>query len=193
MAQTDAQIEITPKSSKMDTSYISDLSDHFNLFVYGKTKYNNFGIKNNETNQKLNYAPNDKFNIGFGFHYKWMGLGVAFNLPFINNDDEKYGTTKRIDAQMNIFSHKYLLDFYFNHYRGYYLSNPEVMDSTFDKSGNYPTIPSMHTNNFGVSYFYIWNNTKFSYRASFVQNEIQKKNGRLVNPWLYYTFKFYIC
>lgn len=174
-SQTETQIDITPEPGKLDTNYIEDLSNHFNLYVYGKTKYKKFGVKNNETNQKLDFSPNDKFNIGIGFNYKWMGLGLAFNLPFINNDDDKYGKTKRFDAQMNIFAHRYLLDFYFNFYKGYYLSNPEIINPKFDKSGTYPIIPSMRTNDLGISYYHILNYKKFSYRASFIQNEKQKK------------------
>ncbi len=174
-AQADAQIKVIPKPSKIDSNYIEDLSHHFNLFIYGKTKYKKFGIKNKETNKTINYHPNDKFNVGFGFNYKWLGLGLAFNLPFINNDDDKYGKTKRFDAQMNVFAHQFLLDFYFNFYRGYYLNNPKVINPNFETSGQYPLVPSMMTNDFGLSYYYILNHKKFSYRASFIQNERQKK------------------
>ncbi len=176
-AQTGSQMRIDVKPSKVDTNYIKDLSEHFNLFVYGKTKYKKFGIKNKQSHQEIKYHPNDKFNVGFGFNYKWLGLGIAFNLPFINNDDDKYGKTKRFDAQMNVFAHTFLLDFYFNFYRGYYLSNPKVINSNFDASGQYPLVPSMITSDFGLSYYYILNHKKFSYRASFIQNEKQKKRS----------------
>ncbi len=172
--QTDSQIQVNVKPSKIDTNYIEDLSDNLNLFVYGKTKYKRFGIENKQTNQRINYLPNDKFNVGFGFNYKWMGLGLAFNLPFINNDDDKYGKTKRFDAQMNVFTHRFLLDFYFNFYKGYYLSN-RLITSKLNNSKQYPLVPSMTTSDFGLSYYYILNHKKFSYRASFVQNERQKK------------------
>lgn len=174
-SQADTQVSAIPQKSVMDTSYIADLSDYLNVYMFGVTKYNYFNITNKNTNQKLKYSPNDNFNVGFGFNYKWLGLGVAFNLPSVNNDNDKYGTTQSFDAQMNVFAHKYLVDVYLNHYQGYYIKNPEIMDTTFDKSGVYPTLPSMQSTNFGLSYFHVLNNNKFSYRASFIQNERQKK------------------
>ncbi len=176
-AQTGSQMQIDVKPSKVDTNYIKDLSEHFNLFVYGKTKYKKFGIKNKQSHQEINYHPNDKFNIGFGFNYKWLGLGIAFNFPFINNDDDKYGKTKRFDAQMNVFAHKFLLDFYFNFYRGYYLNNPKVINSNFDASGQYPLVPSMITSDFGLSYYYILNQ-----KSSRIGHRLFKTKGKKRSP-----------
>jgi len=173
--QSDSELNVSSKSTKTDTSFIDDKSDYLNLFIFGKSKYNSFSIIKKETEQMIKYAPNSNFNIGFGFNYKWMGLGIAFNLPAINNDDEKYGKTQSFDAQMNIFAHKYSVDFYLNYYKGYYVQNPEVLGAPYSKKSPPPTIPSMETNTLGLSYFYVLNHKRFSYRASFIQNERQKK------------------
>lgn len=174
-SQNEGQMNISAQNGTMDTTYIENLSKQVNVFIYSKSKYNRLSIKNKTTNKELKYTPNDLIGLGIGFNYKWMGLSVAFNLPFINNDDDKYGRTKRLDASMNIFAHQYLVDVYFNYYKGFYIKNPEILDTAFDKSGAYPTIPSMGSNNFGFSYYYVINHQKFSYRAGFIQNEKQKK------------------
>ncbi|MBN2669078.1 MAG: DUF4421 family protein [Bacteroidales bacterium] len=176
-AQSDSQININSqtKHSKLDTNYIEDKSNYLNLFTHGLTKYYKFSITNKGTNQSLLFSPNDIFNVGFGFNYKWLGFSFAFNIPALNNDDEKFGKTQRFDAQMNIFAHKFLIDIFFNYYQGFYITNPESYDSTFTRDMNYPIVPSLQTSSLGFAYFHVINNRKFSYRASFVQNEIQKK------------------
>ncbi len=175
LSQTDGHLDLSVQKVKMDTNYIEDLSDRLNLYIFGKSKYNHFTVNNLEDKSKLTFAPNDRFNIGFGFNYKWLGLGVAFNLPFVNNDDDIYGKTERFDAQMNIYTHKFLVDFYFNRYKGFYIQNPDVIDSTFKIHGNYPIYPNLESFDVGGAFFFLVNNKKFSYRASFIQNERQKK------------------
>ncbi len=177
----------TTTSTKIDTNYIEDLSNQLNLFLYGKTKYKYLNYSNIDSGQQIQYSPNDRFNVGFGFAYKWMGLGIAFNLPFINNDDDTYGKTERLDMQMNVFARKFFLDFFLDYYKGFYVKNPGDIYTDWEESMGYPKHPEMITADVGASFVYIINHRKFSYRASFVQNEIQKKMaGSLLAGMLVY-------
>ncbi len=188
-AQVESQLTPHAKKITIDTNYIEDLSDKLNLFLYGKTKYKYLHYSNLESGQAVDYSPNDRFNVGFGFSYKWMGIGIAFNLPFINDDDDKYGKTDRLDMQMNVFARKFFIDLFLDYYQGFYVTNPGDVYEDHDESMGYPKHPEMVTADVGLSFVYIINNKKFSYRASFTQNEIQKRmaGSMLVGVIAYYS------
>ncbi|MCD4695592.1 MAG: DUF4421 domain-containing protein [Bacteroidales bacterium] len=160
-----------------DSVYIEDLSDKLALRLYGINKFNKFSIKDNDLGQELNYAPNDKLNLGIGVNYKWFGLGIAVNFPFINDDDETYGKTSRFDGQTSIYSRKFIIDFYLQYYKGFYIENPESFIINWNDSLPYPQRPDISSTSLGGSYVYIFNHDKYSAKAAFVQTELQKKSA----------------
>ena len=115
--------------------------------------------------------------MGLGLTYKWFSLNVAFNFPFINNDDEIYGETSRFDFQSNVFAKKFSLNFFFQYYEGFYIANPQTFDPGWQNGDPYPVRDDVNSLAFGVSGFYIFNHKKFSYRAAFNFNERQKKSA----------------
>jgi len=163
------------KQQKSDTSMILDLSNRLILWPYLITKKYNLNILNTKTRQKLLISPNEQTNIGLGFNYKWLGFGIALKTPWINNDDNIYGKTERVDLQINIFSRKFGVDFSTQYYKGYYISNPK--DFLDWNKPEYPQLNDLETFSMELSTYYFFNNNNFSYRAAFVRNEIQKKSA----------------
>jgi hypothetical protein len=165
---------ILPKST---SEYFDDYSNRFSLFLYAKEKYNSFSIYDPVSNKLLSYTPNKQLNMGLGFHYKWMGIGIALNFGFINHDDNIYGDTKRIDLQTNIYMNKAVFDFYLQYYKNFYIENPKDAFSGWT-GGNKPYVrPDIGTLTMGLSGLYVFNHKHFSYKAAFVQTAIQKKNA----------------
>ena len=76
------------KQAKIDTVYIKDLSHKLSIRIFGVNKFTRFDIKDNGIDSLVSYSPNRNLNLGFGLNYKWFGLWIAFNFPFINNDDD---------------------------------------------------------------------------------------------------------
>jgi hypothetical protein len=165
------------KSPKFDTAYIKDLSDKLSIRLYGVSKFSNFDIKDNDSDKTVSYAPNSNLNLGFGVYYKWFGLGVAFDFPFINDDNHKYGETKRLDVQTNIFTRALTIDFYYQKYQGFYIENPEDYIPDWDSELPYPQRPDINSFNFGGSCLYAFRHYKFSNRAAFVQTDLQRKSA----------------
>ncbi|OYT16959.1 MAG: hypothetical protein B7C24_04995 [Bacteroidetes bacterium 4572_77] len=157
--------------------YCQDYSHKLSLFLYGKYKYNKFSIYHKEHKANLLYTPNGNFNTGFGFNYKWLGIGLAFNLGAINNDDEKYGETSRLDLQTNIYLKKMVVDFYFQYYKGFYINNPQDVFIPEDLQDHIYKRPDISTVSLGLSAMYVFNHEKFSYRSAFKQTSIQKKSA----------------
>ena len=162
------------KSEKSDSLFITDLSDHLNLYLYGIYKNYHVTFKHIDSKKELKLRPNASGRIGLGFNYKWMGLAVAFKPPGFS-DDEKYGNTQRLDVQINVFARAFGLDLTSQYYKGYYVANPN--DFMAWNKEQYPLLENLSTMSMELSGYYFNNHKKFSYRAAFVRNEIQKKSA----------------
>jgi len=163
------------KLTKDTNDYIIDYSDNLGLFLYSKIKISNFSFVDETNNYRLIYSPNSQTNIGFGFNYKRVNIGIAFDL--FNNDNYKYGKTKRIDWQANLYGNKAIIDILFHSYQSHYIRNPQDVFPTYVNGDPNYIRPDILNNGFGFSYIYIFNYKKFSYRAAFLGNARQKKSN----------------
>lgn len=160
-----------------DTLYYADYSDKFALFLYAKKKTTKFSLVHNRLKKKIVYSPNEQLNMGFGFNYKWLGIGLAFNFGFVNDDDDKYGSTSRLDWQTNIYTKKYVVDFYLQHYKGFYNENPRTIFPSWKDGDDLYIRPDITTTNIGIGGMYVFNHKKFSYKSAFTQTAIQKRSA----------------
>lgn len=174
-AQSDKELVVGETNFRYDTSSIQSYSDKLGLYIYSIRKIRRYEFKNKELNKRLKFEPNGQTNLGLGFNYKWMGIGVAVSMPFINKDNDKYGETKRFDLQLNLFSRFMGVSAYYQNYHGFYLSNPN--DFFKWENNYYPLLGDVQSASVGASVFYFFNNKKFSYKAAFVRNEVQKKSA----------------
>lgn len=161
--------------SKRDTNYILDVSDHLTLRLFTSGKYNELQLKNNIINQAIVLHPNDRTNIGVGFSYKWLGLGIAFSFPFLNRDDDIYGSTHRFDFQLNTYGKKICFDAAIQYYKGFYLKNVSKLVNW--QADSFPKLPEMETYSLGLNSYYIFKHKTFSYRSVFMHNELQRKSA----------------
>ena len=166
-----------------DSNYIKSYSDVFTPRFVIINKRNEFAIANTQPDSldnrvnELIFRPNDPLNIGFGFTYKWLGLNMAFNFPFINNDNDTYGKTSRFDLSTHVYGRKLIFDLTFQWYKGYYLANPQGVIPGWKEGDPYPSRRDIRVMNFGGAGFYVFKHKKFSYRAAFTFNERQKKSA----------------
>lgn len=160
-----------------DTLYIKSYSDIFTPRIFLSNKRNAFSVIDKSNDNELNFEPNSPLNIGIGYTYSWFGLNFAFNLPFINNDNELYGKTTRLDAQTNIYTRKFALDLFYQYYKGFYISNPGLYIPDWVEGDPYPIRGDIVSNAIGGTFNYMFNHEKFSYRAVFNFNERQKKSA----------------
>jgi len=165
------------KQLKIDTTYIKDLSHKLSIRILSVNKFTSFDVKDNDIDSLVSYSPNRNLNLGFGVNYKWFGLWLAFKFPFINNDDEKYGKTKRFDAITSIFLRKLAIDVYLSTYKGFYIENPEAYLPGWEEGMAYPQRPDITTTKIGGSCTYTFKYRKYSTKAAYIQTEIQKKSA----------------
>jgi hypothetical protein len=159
----------------IDSSNITSYHDKLGLYFYSIRKFRTYALKSTNSGLKLKYEPNGRTNIGIGFNYKWMGLGLAVGIPYLNRDNAIYGETNRFDLQLNLFSRFFGINAYYQKYQGFYLSNPR--DFLISNKNTFPTLNDMQCSSMGLSAFFWMNNHEFSYKAAYVRNEIQNKSA----------------
>ncbi len=159
-------------------SFKNKLSIH----LYGITKFNNIEIRDPSADTIIRYQPNENFNIGAGFNYKWAGISGAFNFKFINNDNHIYGNTTSFDLQSDIYTRKYIWTINLQSYYGFYWGNVNVFDTTWSIRDSVPLRPDIISVNLGANMIYTFNHEKFSFKAPYVYTERQMRSA---GSWLY--------
>ncbi|MBB6461280.1 DUF4421 domain-containing protein [Flammeovirga kamogawensis] len=162
-----------------DSTYYTSYNDDLHIRLYNVYKFNDLLIQDkNDRSNNIIYSPNGNLNVGFGFTYRGLGINIGLNLPAINNDDDIYGKTTKLDMRSYMYGRKYAIDFGLQFYQGFYLKNtikniPPFPDTTPPQEIR----GDMQVNTIGFTAFKIHNYEKFSFRAAFSQTEVQKKTA----------------
>lgn len=154
-------------------------SESLGLYVYGINKYSNFNFKEggHKNDSVLKYSPNGNFNLGAGFSYKWLGIGAAFNLGFVNNDNDLKGETTSLDLQVDLYSKRYFFNGNLQYYSGYYWQNPNVFYPDWNINDSLVVRPDITTVTAGVNGIYIFNHERFAFKAAYQYTERQIKSA----------------
>jgi Domain of unknown function (DUF4421) len=162
-----------PKFSKHDSLYYDNYPNLVTARFYVSQKYTTFTLKGAEEKSDIRYRPNTTLNLGIGATYHILSLNLAYGFGFMNQTEEK-GETKYLDLQGHLYPEKWMIDWYGQFYKGYYLY-PKGMAT--EKPGSYYLRPDLKVNLFGIAAYRVFNNERFSYRAAILQNEWQKKSA----------------
>lgn len=165
-----------PRMDTFDTTYVYDYSHILTGRVYMSTKYNRLLLGTNTGPKDLEYRPNNRINIGVGASYRALTLNLGVGVPWLNRDDEIRGRTHYIDAQANIHTQRWATNLFLQRFAGYYVSSHTLPELGWVQNTTYPTRPDLREFNVGVSSVHIFNNDRFSYRASFNQDAWQRKS-----------------
>ncbi|MDB5257702.1 MAG: hypothetical protein JWM14_2397 [Chitinophagaceae bacterium] len=170
--------EIKEFAKVADTSYYMSYHSQVTGRIYLSRKATSLSIQNAAHHEDLNYKPNSTLNLGIGATYKWITINLAYGFSFLNflNPKTELGKTKYLDLQCHLYGRKIIIDGFGQFYKGFYLA-PK---GTATSENSYYLREDMRVNQIGLSMQYVVNNRKFSYRASFLQNEWQKKSAGAV-------------
>jgi hypothetical protein len=159
--------------AKLRASYIIDLTYKINFAPFVLASANGFQLK---SNYDIRVRPNEIGSIGLRVSHRWLSGALTFGIK--NIQSEKKGTTDFLSLTINTYRPKWGFDGYFYSYKGEYISNKQIRElPQFMDSKTYPILPNVNTLYTGTNVYYIANHQKFSYRASFMCNEIQKKSA----------------
>lgn len=187
-----AQVFGPPDSSYItmfDTAYVLDYTHILTTRVYMSTKFNSMEFYDKKHNATLVYRPNNQVNMGFGFSYRAFTLNLGFGFGFLNKDEDVLGKTSYFDAQGNMYLKKVATNIFFQTYQGYYINSHTREELGWEEDGDKRAYRrDIRQSNVGLSSVYIFNNDRFSYRASFNQDAWQHKSA---GSWLaggYFTY-----
>lgn len=182
-AQTETRSGVLP-SVHFDSTYLADYTNLLTARLF--LLFQNASLLINPEDNKISkivYRPNANIRVGIAGFWKWFGLGLSIENPFYKTDRVAYGKTTTLDLRVNAFGRVVAGEFFFQQYKGFFISSPEKND------GTHYIIPDMRTISIGVAGYWIFNSKRFSIRAAFIQNERQKKSAGslVVRPsFLYY-------
>lgn len=162
---------------KYDTSYITAYKDELTTRVYLSRKQNGYDLSDRLFSPWLQYRTNDNLLLGMGYTYSFLTLNLAVKMPFINKDDDIYGESKYIDLQTHFINRSYIVDFYLQWNKGFYIKNPEDVIPDYSSQPYMPLRGDLRTNMIGLNLQYLFNSERYSYKASFLQNQFQRKSA----------------
>jgi len=152
--------------------FVEDISDKLNVSLFFLNNKSDFSLSGNKA-IKLNYSPNDYGVVGLSVRLNW--LGIAFGYAPKNLQENFKGTTTYTNFKINSYGKKLGFDVYYLNYSGFYL------DNTKELLANYPfrhyIREDLKTLTIGTNFYYIFNHKRYSYRSTFIQNEIQKHSA----------------
>ena len=157
-----------------DSTYYDELENLLTVKIFSARKFSDFELNDNLLDKTINYRSNPSSSVGLGVSYKWLNVNLGIGLK--NPSDSIYGITNRIDLQAQINLRKLTLNFYSGRYRGFYLQNTNDI-LTNENNGEYYYREDIQNMTFGVSSYYVFNSSRYSNRATFLQNEWQKKSA----------------
>lgn len=164
--------KIDSANGQYDSSYYVSFENQITSRFYFSKKYTSLRFRNTADKYNLTFRPNTTLNMGVGATYKWATLNLAYGFGFLNPERGR-GKTKYLDLQFHSYGRRFITDVFGQFYRGFFMAR----NSTNNPGPEYYLRPDLHVNHIGTSVQYILNHKKFSYRASFLQNEWQKKSA----------------
>jgi hypothetical protein len=156
-----------------DTNYIYNYGEKIAVKFVSVNKYNYFRIRDRKNNTRILYRPVRDISLGMGVSYKWFALDITFSLGLQKKSE--FENTKSFDFQGTMFSSKQFISATIQYYQGYKLSN--IAGTDVNVSEESTRREDIRTINFGLQYMYAFNYTRFSMKAPFIFNEVQRKSA----------------
>ena len=171
-----------------DTSFITNYGNQLALKLVAMNKYNYFSIWDFKNNSRVRYTPVRDLYLGVGFAYKWLAVDLTMGLKLY--EDINFKNQKAFDFQGKIYSSKHFFSATLQYYRGYDLNL--ISGNELAVKDSFKLREDMRTTNIDLQYLYAFNYTRFSLKAPFILNEVQKKSaGSVIAGAAFNSFSMY--
>ncbi len=157
---------------QQDSTYIDNYTNELSLRLIGVTKHNYFQIKDRNTGALVRYQPESKVSAGLGVTYKWFSIDATFKVGISQDNVE---SSKAFDFNGRVFGLKQYVELIYKYYFGYQINKTENLRNTLPDS--LIRRDDIRTSYINLEYMYAFNYGKFSFKAPFFYNEIQKKSA----------------
>lgn len=129
------------------------------MWVTGYVSTSNLQV----TNGSKTYIPNYPINAGVGIGIRNTVVNVILGTSIAPLKGKDYGKTKAVDLQVHNYGRHFLMDVFYQRYRGFY---------TEDRS-DISLYPDLSVQQIGAEGTYLFNGNRFSAKAAFEQSEMQ--------------------
>jgi hypothetical protein len=156
--------------SQVDSSYIELHKNEFILKPYLYSNLLGLNLKETEQDKEVTYRSNNPTGIGIGLAHPKLPFGISIGWITGARSENKYVRTKSFDVLFNQYGRKYVLDIFYQQYKGLFSDSRNVLPIKID-------CPDLSVFGTGIVGQYVFNGNKFSYQAAFDQNERQIKSA----------------
>jgi hypothetical protein len=171
-------------NKKLRKSYVIDLTYKISITPFLLASANGFELK---SKYNIRVVPNEIGSFGLRLSHRWLSGALSFSIK--NLSPERRGTTEFLSITFNSYHPSWGLDGYYFSYKGQFISNKQIADlPQFLDTKTYPILPKVNTLYAGTNLYYIANHRKYSYRASFMSDEIQRKSAGSFLVMVSYSF-----
>jgi hypothetical protein len=143
----------------LDTTYVEKYDQKMTIKSYIST--NSIEIEKKDRY----YRPNNTLNVGLGFSVKNTVIDLEYDFGILELGGKKRGKTKSVDFQVHRYGRHFLLDLFFQKYRGFHEGGKEI-----------ELYPDLSIRQIGAEGSYLFNGNKFSAKAAFDQSEKQLRS-----------------
>lgn len=161
---------------QQDTTYVKDHSRRMTYRTYLSHKFNSFRLQANGTGDEVHYRPNGRINMGVGASLRKFTLNIGVPIPFLNDDNDRKGRTRYLDAQANVYGTRQASNLFLQIYKGYHITSHSKAMLAWDGPTEFPYRPDLLQYNIGISSLRVVNHRRFSYRAGFNQDAVQLRS-----------------
>lgn len=174
---------------QQDSNYIENYSDEISLRIVGVGKYNFLRLVDQNQNTMVRYRPDPRLNLGLGVTYRWFSIDFTIGLGISPNPDE-FETSEVFDFQGSIFTNKHFLEVAYKYYLGHFINETKGLSTQLNDSSRFRA--DVRSQMVNLEYLYALGYQKFSFKAPFVNNEMQKKSAGSVILGANFTVNSYV-
>jgi hypothetical protein len=122
------------------------------------------------------YVPNFSPRLGLTVGIRQIEVTYASALEMPEEEIQRRGQTEQNSLILQTRWRSMAVDLYVQNYRGLYAGNPLTEVDT-QRPKRYTQFPDAAVNNFGINFYYLFSEDKYSFKAAFNQKEIQTQSG----------------
>lgn len=128
--------------SQTDSLYIKSYNEKISVKVFSSKKFV-FLSYDQGKEESDTYMPNNPAEIGLGLSINNTVLSFSYGYGFDFLRDKQKGKTKSFDFQFHNYGHKYVLDIFYQKYKGFYLHDSDSKEQPL-------IFPNLSINQYGV-------------------------------------------
>lgn len=164
------------KLNDVDSTYISPNLYNLAFMLEHSVWYEHYrlGTNREESPQSISFAPNMNTKIGVYFGWRWIFLGLSFDIKDLLGKNKNKAPKKEL--VLNLYSSKFGVDLYYRKTGSdFKISSYENFHIKDDLTGS--SFNGFQSNIKGFNTYWIFNHKRFSYPAAYSQSTNQRKSA----------------